>query len=939
MLSLVKELIVIMVSFEVIMVVSDLSVNGPRLFDKDLRIDKLKVSNQIGYHFKKVIREVSQELFVARRIDVSSLFTGIEILKQTQAGLTRYCKALTQVSKEKIPYSVAKPGYVHITKPGLASFAEAKARCQAKGMQLPEIYTSEQKINLTTFLRTRGIDKVFAGIQPDIIDTLQRFISTGFPLWKTPHERIINRDGNSIKIIDLLDDMNAEFFYTKSGELFVVWESPNIFFGRKPGDHRYREKMDKITQFLVPIVCEPRWDGSSFGDYQSEVAPAHLNLNARRGRDTSRDSESGSFIYMNDTESLKGLKEYCLSIAAQAGEIQQETYVKLRDLLSLVDISVQLERSDSMNRNKRSPFISKYIFSSGAGLIWNLFGFIQRMRMNARIGALEEGLTKTQTQVEDNSRLINNMSLTLYGHSIAIKQLKVTTEDLDRRLNAVERKVEALEALIADVVSKIEATISLSLVTSQIARIQQSLNTGYSILKDVIHSALLGQTSPILLPLDQIRFVQDEVQKVSTAVMDTDFVKMQSVVVADPQDPHLLLVVINAAALARRNTELIKLVPIPYYEGSKTFQPMLDYNTILLDQLSRTYSILTEQEEHDCLTDRCYVSDIEHPVNDRTCGIPQWFNQNIDVCAFQEMLSDGLFIKPMLPDGILFAFKEEVTTQLFCKNNEVVGPIKKLNGTGTLQLPNGCLLSVTDKKGKNTKVKGQPIYRMINARDLELTISGPLRKIHALEGLNNTHRMVVHGIAVSEHLTSIVRQVETVNLQLQNQNLIVWILIGVLSVVVALVLLIAYLAYKHKSKFYCKIYELRKKFMDISKSFTEAESFRIRNFIAPASPKPGLDQVMTGNRPRTYRHQPKNDVGDARLSGSYVAMSELNIPKRNDVAKGNSFQPIRSEPKERIICGVYPPLGPLFGDATDLKSESDEVDRLCNTKFEFSSHI
>ncbi len=71
------------------------SVNGPALFNKDEKLDKLLLSNQIGYHFKKVVREVSQELFVARKIDVSSLFLGISMLKQTQEGLSKYCKDLS----------------------------------------------------------------------------------------------------------------------------------------------------------------------------------------------------------------------------------------------------------------------------------------------------------------------------------------------------------------------------------------------------------------------------------------------------------------------------------------------------------------------------------------------------------------------------------------------------------------------------------------------------------------------------------------------------------------------------------------------------------------------------------------------------------------------------------------------------------------------------
>ena len=38
---------------------------GPELFGKGQQLDKLILKNQIGYHFKKVVKEVSQELFLS----------------------------------------------------------------------------------------------------------------------------------------------------------------------------------------------------------------------------------------------------------------------------------------------------------------------------------------------------------------------------------------------------------------------------------------------------------------------------------------------------------------------------------------------------------------------------------------------------------------------------------------------------------------------------------------------------------------------------------------------------------------------------------------------------------------------------------------------------------------------------------------------------------
>ncbi len=890
-------------------------VDRTALFNKDSKMDKLVISNQIGYHFRRVVREVSQELFIARKVDVSALFLGINMLKRTQEELDLYCNTLT-FTKPPSDHPKAPPnGFVHLLKTDRISFAEAKARCEAQNMQLPELYTEEQRKNFTTFLKARGITRVFAGIQPDIIDTIFRFIATGFPLWQTPHKNITMINGKAMPMKFVLDDLSARFFYTDKDELLVQWETPTIFSPNyRFGDHHYRQQVDSISTIHAQLVCQAPWDGLTYERMSHRDAPSDLNVKIREARSIKVFSRPGSDPAFANTKGLISLKQFCFSIATQAGEIGTEMFNKTRDLLELVDISMQAENLS--DRQRRSPFLAKYIFFNGARMIWSLYGFFQRMRMNARIGRLEENLADTQARVENNSYAIGNMSLTIYGHSIAIQHLKITTTDLEQRLSLVERKMGTLESILYDVMNKVETITSLSLISSLILRIQQSLNSGYDILKDIIHSSLLGQTSPLLLPYDQIKLVQNKVQEVSVAILDTNFAKMQSVVVSDPQDPQLLLVVINAAALSRRNVELIKMVPIPYYEGTKTYTPILDYDTVLLDHLSRTYSVLTEQEEYDCLSNRCYVSDIEHSVNEKTCGIPQWFNQHLDICVLQETLVDGVFLKPMLPDGVLFAFQGEVTTQLFCKDNSPVGPTRRLVGTGTIQLPNGCLLSVTDKQGRNTKVKGQPLYRMINAGDLDLAINGPLSSQQAIKNLNETHRLLIHGTSVNDHLSSVVRQVETVDTQLKDQKLYIWILVGVVSGITILILLGICIAYQHRGKFYFKIHELRDRFVEVRQALIEIDKARHRGF-APRAP---LEHSL--------RPSLKGDYNGDGESSAYITMSE--IPhKKLDSAKDLSFQPTKLNLRDEPRLGLYPPLTPLFDQLTDI---NDKLEKDLNSK-------
>ena len=197
-------------------------VNGPELFGSNQKEGKLVMKNHIGYHFKKVVREVSQELFVSRQIDVSSLFLGISVLDQTHADLGCHCGEMTidegetKISNPNLnsqgltkPRSdPSKPRYVLIPHPPKASFKQAMSRCHVLGMQLPEVYSTMQMDLLSTFLRANRIPRCFAGIQPDLADAIFRFVATGFPIWRTPHTDIYDHTGKKVNsILTKMDDI------------------------------------------------------------------------------------------------------------------------------------------------------------------------------------------------------------------------------------------------------------------------------------------------------------------------------------------------------------------------------------------------------------------------------------------------------------------------------------------------------------------------------------------------------------------------------------------------------------------------------------------------------------------------------------------------------------------------------------------------------------
>jgi len=865
--------------------------------------------------------------------------------------------------------------FLQIGVPQFASYAEAKARCKARGMQLPEVYSTAQQIQLSAFLKQNDIRKCFAGLEPDIPDAIHRFASTGFPIWKAIQNYILLSNGKEQHLDVIMDDFNVKFMYEPDGELHM-YSVNNIVkdYYHKMGSHTYRDSVKTFPQVLGSIVCEPAWDGetlnhlwvknetvgltqvvnvfkrsldeeipkgntSDYSDTSVDDEILRQESSKSSGRmygdepslagssksevretvtnsidhDTLRQGQSDSLDEMYEDEPYRmdhsdsGIPEilngYCESISLQAFDIANEMSGKLKNLLALVDISVQLDGNSRLQRSedhfleangtalemgdphstvetkaKRAAFLAHFIFKTGVKMIWKIAGFVYKIMTERRMVGIESKLSSTQTLAQNNTENIKKMTIQLDGNSIAIDSLRITSDDLSRRMNILERKVTSVTHAMVDLGNNLMSQVKLSLIANLITRIEQSMNTGYDTLKDIIHCSLLSQTSPLLLPLDQIEIVQNEVRKMSAGILDTDFEKMQSIVVSDPSDPHLLLVVINAAALSRSELELVTLVPIPQYENGKSFSPTLDYTAIAVDQLSRKYFILSEQEENDCMFGRCYISDIERSIEQKTCGIPQLFDQHLDACVFEEsLLNNGIYLKPMLPDGVIFAFQGETATQLFCKDNTVIGPPRKLSGTGIMQLPNGCTLSVTDNFGKHIKVKGQPIYRAVIAGDVSLVINGPLKELQSQWGRNfSQKRLTADGILVN-HLFPIVEQVNSVDAKVSYQSYWLWGLMIFLGLVITIIIVVIYFQFKSSKQFFRKIYDLRDKFTDLGGQMQLLRELRDRLTKGPSTPivRPHQREAFHFSSPRRFHQHARDTHSESADPAMYLSMEHL----------------------------------------------------------------
>ncbi len=181
---------------------------------------------------------------------------------------------------------------------------------------------------------------------------------------------------------------------------------------------------------------------------------------------------------------------------------------------------------------------------------------------------------------------------------------------------------------------------------------------------------------------------------------------------------------------------------------------------------------------------------MEKSIYDNTCGIPQCSDKNLDACAYEEVEDDSkTHLISALPDGAFVSFKETVHAQLFCTDNNLPGRLQEVVGMGVLQLPNGCTLSITDKKGRNSKLKGPPLHNFIQGHDVVIIDKLPMSVLVESTGLANRSQTAMDQM-LQQHLGQIQEDLVVTNVKLQAQETTV-ITTVCISIVIVIILIIA----------------------------------------------------------------------------------------------------------------------------------------------------
>lgn len=973
------------------------------LFDKGQRLDRITLKNQIAYHFQqKVVKEVTHELFISRLIHVEPIIHGIDALNRTAVSLKQYCERREVKPGYFLnkPFAVVKSnssGFIYITR-GDYTFREAKARCEALGYQLPEIYTDEEARDFIQLAKRTGIHLAFAGIELDDQQWIFRHIATQLPIWKGWYSYANNTQHpyESIQVGKLASRTKGTFFYHKLGGLrFLIDDVYPANFGQIKDFWIHR---GGVQEHKIPgLVCQHKWSGMEYTNLYSEHGrsidagisivnsyaraakreqgggegdwvrdPSGSSSGPKAKRATSDYSESfrtaesrsknrkAETIPAVDTLNLSSedLNEVCDGVVSQIEEFYKDALEKMNNLLSLVDIKMVLDSQDSVEVNRESyggrykrfgSLLSKILFKKGTKMLWSLFGFYQQIRTDRKIKKNAQDINQLKSDVDDlrakdkshsesiehNRKQILEATNVLKEHSIAIEALVVATKDLDNRLGDVENRVRSLVLDLERVKDQMEIVTTILLMTTLVSRVSMAIDSGYEQLAEIVHASLLGQTSPLVLPLAQMAEVQLRLKEKSvSAVLDKDFSKMKSIVTADPENPGLLLVIINAVAVSHINLELIHMIPVPYYDGERAYTPILDYNYAALNQPGNVFTVLSDDEAEDCVTGRCYISQMEQSLYSQTCGMPQYQDHQLDACDVDSVAHDGMFIQSANPDGVVFSFREQVTIQLFCNENTYIGTQRKISGAGVMFIPSGCTLTAQGKKGQTVRVKGGPSHYLIEVSNLDLAKDTILSSPASGPVQGNSPKRPAAETALAQQLVIVQESMDSAHKNVNELQRRLWITAGCLLGIILVISGAVALLYRYSRRFKHRfdkavgnLAELRDKLLDIEKiraAVTALTPRTGRRFRPVAPPRVTLpadhDYIHLTNQLSENDRQSHNrrDYVRMPLTRSASALISPDLPFRQTVAKRPDLNTI-SEERRRL----YPECPDKGSDSED----------------------
>ena len=717
---------------------------------KNVRQDKLAVVGHLGYHFKSLVNEITHNMLMTREISLKPLLKQLSEINKQAEKFTQFClneptfiaPKIENITADEIKGSELK--FHYLPEVGEVSRIEARAKCESLGWQLPELYYEGEVQSFIEFMKKTNLAVCHAGLEFDIFNGYRRYIATGLPMWKGAH-KFVNDTRSPADTINSIDKamelLNAEFLYTDKGELHFhnnyktpvskSWDRIGNYYRNLDGNERY------IADFRTRVVCTNKIRGGKYTTLYRHIEaasmltylshrvylPGRVSDPKKLGHDDnlSRSPELEAIssrvieslvknITMRPFDLLVG--QMCSATANLMKEFQPDILNQIIQLLSSVDINT-LESVIDRQSNNGDSLEEEILLKSGDRFVPEL-GSILTMLPSSRVRDDTE-IRKTKFNVDDEfiishtslphvgqlSQILGNYSLALTEITLLPKNHRLALEDLSKLMEAmISKQFESSE----------EVMIVLNRIHNIFEKLSRDINHGVKKLSNIVHSSLMGSTSPYVLSNGRLKHVKSYIKErfVSSRLVE-DFSQMKSFIIANEEMEPRIRILVLLTLVETDNSELVQIIPIPHFRENMVLVPVVDHEFVLVNQLAGTQKPLEATEVQNCLINRCSVAGMELPLG-HGCGVAQFFGQAFSKCQYRKIHHKDSFVYTAAPHGVIYSFKEPVSTKLVCRNSQFIGKPFVLKGIGSIQVPSECSLSIKDESQFFIKIDSRPMH-------------------------------------------------------------------------------------------------------------------------------------------------------------------------------------------------------------------------------------
>jgi len=216
-----------------------------------------------------------------------------------------------------------------------------------------------------------------------------------------------------------------------------------------------------------------------------------------------------------------------------------------------------------------------------------------------------------------------------------------------------------------------------------------------------------------------------------------------------------------------------------------------------------------------------------------------------------------------------------------------------------------------------------------------LVANGPLKAIQAFNNQNVTHKLSTYGALFEENMSSVVKQIATVDIKLSSHSNHIWGLTGMVLATLTLTTLVVLVLYRFSSRFRSKIQNLRERLTELTQQLLNLE-INYGSNRGPPPPVPPKSVDMLLRRFRHLKRRVPTDQADPQSTYLNLSTDELSTHTRGGEERmyqsTSAFTPLSPVNPPRF----YPRLTPMKQlsnlELQDLDEDSKEVERLCSTK-------